>query len=70
MKVKITDKKIAQAYGKKVGATVEIEEWQLTKWIVNGWGVEAKSQSIIKEEKPELETKELKVDKETKDATD
>lgn len=70
MKVKIKDKKVAESYGKKVGSVVEIEDWQLDKWVANGWGEEAKSKSIEKEEKPEIETKELKVDKETKDATD
>ena len=70
MKVKIKDKKVAASFGKKVGAVVEIQDWQLAKWVAKGWGEEVTDKPAAKEEKAEKETKELKVEKETKDATD
>ena len=70
MKVKIKDKKIAESFGKKVGSVVEIQPWQLDKWVAKGWGEAVTEKPVEKEEKAEIETKELKVEKETKDATE
>jgi hypothetical protein len=70
MKVKIKDQKVAESFGKKVGDVVEIQDWQISKWVKNQWGQEVADKPAKKEEKVEIETKELKAEKETKDATD
>lgn len=68
MKLKIKDAKVAAAMGKKVGQIVDIFDHQAAKWIANGWGAEVKKAD--KEEKAAKETKELKAEIETKDATE
>ena len=65
MKLKLKSEKIAKQFGKKVGQIVIIPDSPVEKALALGWGVEAK------EEKAKIETKELKLESETKeDATD
>ena len=69
MKFKVKNEKVANDLGVKVGAIVEVLEQHADKWLRMGWGSEVAKKSD-KEEKSEIETKELKIDKDTKDATD
>lgn len=68
MKFKVKSEKIAKEFGVKKGAIVDIPGQQAEKWIRLGWGTE----HVAKEAKAEYETKELKIESETKseDASD
>lgn len=68
MKFKVKNEKVAKDLGVKVGDTVEVIEQHAEKWVRMGWGSEIAAKKE-KQEKAEIETKELKVEKETKDAT-
>lgn len=65
MEFKIIDEKTAKHLGKNVGDVVDVPDSQKQKWIAYGLGEEI----VKKESKAKKETKEFKVDKETKDAT-
>ena len=69
MKFKVKNEKVAKDLGVKVGATVEVPSQHADKWLRMGWGSEV-AKKADKEEKAEIETKELKLENETKDATD
>jgi len=66
MKFKVKNEKIAAQLGVKKNAIVDVPDQHADKWKRMEWGVEY----IAKEEKKEFETKELKIETETKDATD
>jgi hypothetical protein len=68
MKFKVKNQKVANHLGVKVGSVVNVLESQVDKWIKFDWGTEVIKKSK-KEEKENFETKELKTDNETKDAT-
>lgn len=65
MEFKILDEKTAKHLGKNVGDIVDVPESQTQKWINFSLGKAV----VKKESKAKKETKEFKVDKETKDAT-
>ena len=69
MKFKVKNEKVANDLGVKIGATVKVPASQADKWVRMGWGSEVVKKAD-KEEKAEIETKELKIENETKDATD
>ena len=69
MKFKVKNEKVAKDLGVKIGDTVKVPSSQAEKWIRLGWGSEDAKKNN-KEEKAEIETKELKIENETKDATD
>lgn len=69
MKFKVKNEKVANDLGVKIGATIDVPEQQADKWLRMGWGSEV-AKKADKEEKAEIETKELKIENETKDATD
>jgi len=68
MKFKVKNEKVAQDHGVKIGATIDVLEQHADKWIRMGWGTKVEKKAD-KEEKTEIETKELKFENETKDAT-
>lgn len=68
MKLKIKDASAAKSAGKKVGDSIDLFDAVAEKWIARGWA--SKLGKISKEEKAVKETKELKAEIETKDATE
>ena len=65
MKIKLLCNMLIEGKEVQAGEIIEIKESSLSKYISKGWGEEIK-----KEVKVKIETKELKISKETKNEAD